>query len=61
MAAYKDFDYRNRIARRYGMFLTINEKGFWRPHLRNRFDVGFEQKSGFDLILERLETNGRMK
>ncbi len=34
MAAYKDFAYRNAIATRYGMFLTINEQGFWTPHLR---------------------------
>lgn len=33
MAAYKEFDYRNRIARRYGMYLIINEKGFWTPYM----------------------------
>jgi hypothetical protein len=33
MAAYKDFDYRNRIARRYGMYLIINEMGFWTPYM----------------------------
>ena len=33
MAAYKDNDYRNRIAKRYGMFLVINEEGFWQPYL----------------------------
>lgn len=33
MAAYKDFGYRNTIAKRYGMHLTINDQGFWTPHL----------------------------
>ena len=34
MAAYKDQDYRDRIADRYGIFLTINEKMFLQPHLK---------------------------
>jgi hypothetical protein len=38
MAAYKDLEYRERIANRYGMFFTINEKRFWEPHLRDKFD-----------------------
>ncbi len=38
LAMYKDFSYRNNIARNYGIFLTINEKGFWSPHLYNFFD-----------------------
>jgi hypothetical protein len=54
MATYKDFDYRNRIAHRYGMFLTINEKFFWRPHLRKSFDVDQVRKTGMDLIKERI-------
>lgn len=33
MAAYKDNSYRNRIAARYGMYLTINSGGYWDPHL----------------------------
>ncbi len=33
MAAYKDMDYRNAIAARYGMFLSINSKGFCSPFL----------------------------
>lgn len=33
MAAYKDTDYRNRIAKRYGMFLVVNEIGYWSPYL----------------------------
>jgi hypothetical protein len=34
LAAYKDFDYRNKIANRYNMFLLINEQNFWTPYLR---------------------------
>lgn len=34
-ATYKEFSYRNEIASRYGMFLTINNKGFWKPHLKS--------------------------
>lgn len=33
MAAYKDLDYRDKIAARYGMFLTITQNGFWEPHM----------------------------
>lgn len=33
LAAYKDFDYRNTIAKGYGMFLVINEQRFWTPYL----------------------------
>lgn len=39
MAKYKDNAWRNRIAARYGMFLTINPKGFWDPHLKESFDA----------------------
>jgi hypothetical protein len=35
MAAYKDMEYRNEIANRYGMFFMINEKGFWKPFLKS--------------------------
>lgn len=33
MAAYKDLDYRNASARRYGMYLTLTEQGFCEPHM----------------------------
>jgi hypothetical protein len=33
LAAYKDFDYRNNIAKSYGMFLDVNPKGFCSPYL----------------------------
>ncbi|MEN6537919.1 MAG: radical SAM protein [Bryobacteraceae bacterium] len=38
MAAYKDTNWRNKIAGRYGMFLTINENRFWEPHLMPKWD-----------------------
>jgi hypothetical protein len=34
MAAYKDFDYRNRCADKYGMFLIVNETGSWTPYMK---------------------------
>jgi hypothetical protein len=37
LAAYKDPLYRDQIAARYGMFLTVNEKGFNEPHLLSDF------------------------
>jgi hypothetical protein len=33
MAAYKDTDYRNQIAKRYGIHLFVNEQRFWSPIL----------------------------
>lgn len=33
MAAYKDTAWRNKVAARYGIHLTINEKHFWNPVL----------------------------
>jgi hypothetical protein len=38
MAYYKDKYYRNKIAKRYGMFLiTPNDKNFWTPYLYKEF------------------------
>lgn len=54
MATYKAFDYRNRLAHRYGMFLTINDKHFWEPHLRSDRDMERALKSGMDTVLERI-------
>lgn len=52
MAAYKDFDYRNRCAAKYGMFLVINECNTWTPYMKG--DTAFEiKKSIFDNIKER--------
>ncbi len=55
MAAYKDFSYRQGIAARYGMFLTINEQGFWTPHLKKHKGERdfFEPKPIFDIYKER--------
>lgn len=36
--AYKDTDYRNRIAKRYGMFLIVNEHRYWSPYLIGDYD-----------------------
>jgi hypothetical protein len=39
LASYKDFHYRNKIAERYGLFLTINNQFFWEPHLKKHFEA----------------------
>jgi len=39
LAAYKDFNYRNRISNRYGIFLIINDQMFWEPYLKKNFEV----------------------
>jgi organic radical activating enzyme len=33
MAMYKDTEYRNTIAKRYNMFLVVNDQHFWSPYL----------------------------
>jgi len=38
MAKYKDTEWRNQVASRYGMFLTINSLRYWEPHLKPRWD-----------------------
>lgn len=54
MGAYKDTDYRNRIARRYGMFLIVNEMGFWTPYRSDNISVCQTQtKSVLETINER--------
>jgi len=40
LAAYKNFDYRNSIAKSYGMFLVINSKNFWTPYLYKSWSKG---------------------
>jgi hypothetical protein len=30
---YKDHDYRRRIAARYGIMLTMNQRGYWEPNM----------------------------
>jgi hypothetical protein len=51
MAAYKDFNYRNRCASKYGMYLTINETGSWTAHMNK--DNRRPEKSIFDTLKER--------
>ncbi len=48
MATYKDNDYRDRIARRYGMFLETNELGFWTPYLLRKFRKGGDDNGKID-------------
>jgi len=43
LAAYKDLAYRDRIAARYGMYLTITPDGFWEPHLGEKPTPMFEK------------------
>ena len=40
MATYKDMTYRDRIARRYGMFLLVNETGYCTPYLLKKWKKG---------------------
>lgn len=47
MAAYKDMNWRQRIAARYGIFLTVNAQGFCEPHLQSDEKP---RKSVFELI-----------
>jgi hypothetical protein len=37
MAMYKDTGYRNEIAKRYGMFLVVNDQMFWTPYLYKKW------------------------
>jgi hypothetical protein len=34
---YKDFEYRQGIAAKYGIFLTMNSRGYWEPHLKKNW------------------------
>jgi hypothetical protein len=40
MFKYKDTEWRNQVAGRYGMFLTINNMRYWEPHLKPRWQPG---------------------
>lgn len=53
MAAYKDTNYRNRIASRYGMRLFVNEMGFWTPYMVKN-NLTMLSKSVVDTITERM-------
>ena len=43
---YKDMMYRQNIAAKYDMYLTINERGYWEPHLKE--DGGFVEPKAPD-------------
>ena len=53
VAAYKDFNYRNAIAHRYGMFLYINDRDFWTPVLLKDFDITSKKKSVIEILREK--------
>ena len=52
MAAYKDPEWRQKVASKYGIFLTLNEKRFHEPHLKTKFDPDEfkERKSIFQIL-----------
>jgi len=56
LARYKDLKYRNRIASKYGMFLTINDQNFWTPHLLKNWKPGagecYDGRSVLDILQE---------
>lgn len=39
VATYKDESYRDEIAKRYGLFLVVNDYGYHEPHLEKNFEV----------------------
>jgi hypothetical protein len=49
LAAYKDMRYRDEIAKRYGIYLTMNEKGFQVPNL------GVKSTSSTESYLSRIQ------
>lgn len=51
MASYKDLEYRNRIAQRYGIEVVINEMNFWTPILMGK--KKFIEKSLYEVFRER--------
>jgi hypothetical protein len=57
LAAYKEFDYRNKIADRYGIFLMVNEQNFWTPYLRKSGKSFMEQRPMIEIYKEIIERN----
>ena len=53
MAAYKDFDYRNRCAAKYGMFLIVNECDTWTAYMKDDTKPYQEKKSILETLNER--------
>lgn len=54
MAAYKDTNYRNRIAARYGMRLFVNEIGFWTPYVVKNSHISIPTIGVLEMIQERM-------
>ncbi len=52
MAAYKDTEWRNQVAQRYGIYFTINDQRFWEPHLIEGSNYTRAKKSIFDTLKE---------
>ncbi len=50
MAKYKDFEWRQHVAARYGIFQVLNDKGFNEPHLKRRFDPVKESTSLLEVL-----------
>jgi len=46
MASYKENEYRNAIASRYNMYLTVNSHNYWEPHMGARSLPLFDQYVG---------------
>jgi hypothetical protein len=56
LGAYKDTNYRNRIAARYNMFVMVNDQNFWTPYLKTTESVVPEKrKNALDVYLERVK------
>jgi hypothetical protein len=53
MAKYKNQEFRDEIAGRYGVFLVINDKGFHTPHLKKTFGSEPRKKPLFDVYREK--------
>lgn len=46
VATYKDQWYRKNIANKYGLFLTVNDRGFCTPHLRRNWRIDNNSMEG---------------
>jgi hypothetical protein len=54
-ATYKDMDYREGVARRYGIFLLTNAQGYCQPYLRKAWDKAKEEQRQSVPLLSRLK------
>jgi len=53
MVSYKDLQYRNWIANRYGMFLILNEFDYLTPYLKKEYDPNLKVKTVYQMYKER--------